>query len=222
MLRILKKTVKYFLLVFSILLSLVIFYLIVAVALSLMGTNPQKTECEKNMSLFVFSNGVHTDIAIPAEHLPYHLKEKLKIPEGTKIISFGWGDKEFYINTPEWKDLTVKTAFKALFLKSESALHITFYSDSNNYWNRLHLCPPQMDSMINYIENSFEVNENKEFIRVNVPGYSKLDVFFVSRKSFSLFRTCNVWTNKALKAANIKTSIWSPFDFGILYHAKPE
>jgi len=36
--------------------------------------------------------------------------------------------------------------------------------------------------------------------------------------SFSLFNTCNVWVNKALKVTGIETSVWSPFDFGVLHH----
>jgi len=36
--------------------------------------------------------------------------------------------------------------------------------------------------------------------------------------SFSLIKTCNIWVNKALKETGVPTSVWSPFDFCILYY----
>jgi hypothetical protein len=42
-------------------------------------------------------------------------------------LAFGWGDKGFYLNTPEWADLKVSTALNAAFGLSSSAIHSTFY-----------------------------------------------------------------------------------------------
>jgi len=47
------------------------------------------------------------------EELNYEFLKKLEIMPRTKYVSFGWGDKEFYINTLEWKDITFKIAFEA-------------------------------------------------------------------------------------------------------------
>lgn len=59
---------------------------------------------------------------------------------------------------------------------------------------------------------------DKEFY-IKTPLY---DNFYDATGSFSIFHTCNVWVNVALKEIEVKTSVWSPFDFEILYHLKNE
>ena len=54
--------------------------------------------------------------------------------------------------------------------------------------------------------------------KLDVEGYNSYDSFFEAKGSFSFYRTCNIWVNKALKVIGVKTSIWSPFDFGVLHH----
>ena len=197
-------------------------YLAAALIFSLLATKTPEFRCANKEDIFVFTNGVHTDIALSVNSIDLVLRKNLNIPDGTKYVSFGWGDKKFYINTPEWKDLTFKTAFRALFLKSESAMHVTFYDISYKDWKKINLCPEQLQLLFNYINGSFRKNNANELFPIEVKGYSINDRFYEALKSFSLFRTCNVWTNNALKVAEIKTSVWSPFDFGILYHLRPK
>jgi len=174
--------------------------------------------CAADKEIYITTNGVHLDIILPVENVEPEFLSKLEILPGTKYVSFGWGDKEFYINTPEWKDLTFKTAFKALFLKSETAMHITCYSTSYSSWRNIKICSSQLDLLNKTIENSFSKNENGSFKKLAVPGYYESDFFYDATGYFSLFKTCNVWVNNALKEARIQTSIWSPFEFGVLYH----
>lgn len=161
---------------------------------------------------------MHLDIVMPLENIEPEFLCRLEILPGTKYVSFGWGDKEFYINTPEWKDLTFKTAFKALFLKSETAMHVTCYSTRYSSWRDIKICSSQLDLLNRYIEKSFSKNENGSFKKLTVPGYYENDFFFEAIGSFSLFKTCNVWVNNALKETGVPTSVWSPFDFGVLHH----
>ncbi|HDR51371.1 MAG TPA: DUF2459 domain-containing protein, partial [Mariniphaga anaerophila] len=87
---------------------------------------------------------------------------------------------------------------------------------------KIRLCSWQLDSLNRYIENSFKKNENGHFIQINFEGYNQYDSFYNAKGSFSLFRTCNVWVNVALKEIEVKTSVWSPFDFGVLFHIPKE
>lgn len=197
---------------------IIIGYFITAVLLSVLKTNPKKIICPAENEIFISTNGVHLDIIIPVQNVDYELLKKLEIQPQTEYIGFGWGDKQFYINTPEWKDLTFKIAFNALFLKSETAMHVTCYRNSYAEWRKIMLCSSQLYTLKNYIEKSFQKNENGTLQKIDVSGYYETDAFYEAKGSFSLFKTCNVWVNKALKVTCVKTSVWSPFDFGILYH----
>ena len=216
--KILSKFLKFLKTLLSFIISAIAVYFVLALVLSLFKTHPQKQLCSPIHETFVSTNGVHLDIVLHIENIDEEFLYNLEVLPGTNYVSFGWGDKDFYINTPEWSDLTFKTAFKALFIKSETAMHVTCYKNKYESWKPLLLCTSQLNSINNYIEKSFLINETKTFVKINVEGYNNYDSFFEAKGSFSFFKTCNIWVNKALKEAEIKTSVWSPFDFGVLFH----
>lgn len=193
-------------------------YFIIAVILSFISSKTQKLDCVKTEYIFISSNGTHLDIIVPVKNLNKIFIDNLQVQDSAVYISFGWGDKEFYLNTPTWGDLTISTAFKALFLKSESAMHVSFHKTIYMHWKKIDLCEIQLENLNSFIESTFQKSNKKKFTRIGVSGYSENDYFFEARGSFSFYRTCNIWVNEALKKANIKTSIWSPFVFGIIYH----
>lgn len=193
-------------------------YFIIAVILSFISTKTQKLDCLKTENIFISSNGTHLDIVVSVKNLEKNLIDNLQLQDSVKYISFGWGDKEFYLNTPTWSDLTFSTAFKALFLKSESAMHVSFHKTSYMHWKKIDLCKIQLENLNSFIKSTFKKSKEKKFKRIGISGYSENDYFFEAQGSFSFYRTCNIWVNEALKKANIETSIWSPFVFGILYH----
>lgn len=193
-------------------------YFVAAVVLSLLKTRPQEVNCVERLEVYVHSNGVHIDIIVPIESLENTFSKALQLPRGTTFVGFGWGDKNFYINTPEWKDLSFSTTIKALFLKSETAMHVTAYSRVSPAWRKTEICPAQLNRLVLYITRSFAKDAEGKISQINVQGYGPNDSFFDATGSFSLFKTCNVWVNQALKQSAIETSIWSPFDFGVLHH----
>lgn len=202
--------------------SAIAVYFVCALFFSLPSTHPPKQNCIPKHEVFIASNGIHLDIILPVENLNPPLSDQLGILPGTMYMAFGWGDKEFYIKTPEWTDLTFKVAFKALFMKSETAMHVTCLPQKPETWKRIAVCTEQLRILNNYIENSFTKNNHGEIQKTDFEGYTRYDDFYEANGSFSLFKTCNVWVNTALKKTGIKTSVWSPFDFGVLFHIKNE
>lgn len=195
-------------------------YFFLAIIFSLLPTHPPDRECPANDEIFIVSNGVHLDIVIPVEALDPAFLRQLDLITGTRFVAFGWGDKEFYIKTPEWSDLTFPVAFRALFLKSETAMHVTCLPYPFLSWNKITLCKCQMERLNDYIQSTFKTDEAGNLMKINFDGYTAYDFFYDARGSFSLFRTCNVWVNRAMKVTGLKTSVWSPFTFGILFHIR--
>jgi len=105
-------------------LSLIILYLLTAWVCSNIATNSRENLPNRNNEIYVVSNGVHTDIILPLESINTQIIQNLHLHPNTKYVAFGWGDKGFYLNTPTWGDLTFSTAVNALFLKSQSAIHV--------------------------------------------------------------------------------------------------
>ncbi len=88
---------------FAFLFTAVVLYFAAALILSLLKTHPPKQDCLTDKEIYITTNGVHLDIVLPVENIELEFLSQLEILPQTKYVSFGWGDREFYINTPEWK-----------------------------------------------------------------------------------------------------------------------
>ena len=184
-----------------------------------MFTNsPEKLDCKKEKTVYISTNGVHLDVIIPRIYLNRSLLRQLGVSSQTTYLSFGWGDKGFYLETPRWKDLKFTTAVKALFWKSETAVHLTKYRRKASHWKPVYLCNEQFTDLMAFIDGYFEKDENDRVIEIKDSGYTNSDTFFEATGNYNMIMTCNQWVNNALKAANVETSIWSPLDNGVLYH----
>lgn len=200
------------------LLVLILLYLLVAFIFSMISTNPKVQACDSTTNYFITSNGVHLDILVPREFFEGDEWDGLAIPNGIQYVAVGWGDKGFYLDTPTWSDLKASTALKALFWRSETAMHLTYYYRPQSTWKRLELCPDQEIALQDYIHGSFQKTQSGQLIQIPEAGYTKLDVFFEAKGNYSILRTCNNWANQAVQAAQVKTAVWSPFDWGVLRH----
>ena len=196
----------------------IITYLFIAVVLSIIPTNPRPVNCLEKKEIFVTTNGIHLALILPAELINQGFRTELKIPSEINFVSFGWGDKAFYLNTPEWTDLKIQTAVKALFIKSETALHVTNHKMPGASWKAVAICPSQIESLNDFIRNSFETNQGSILLEIEGEGYGKNDKFYEAIGNYTCIYTCNNWVNEGLKRTKIKTSVWSPFDHGVLYH----
>ena len=218
----LKKIVKYSIRTVLFIILMLVGYFLFAVILSVISTNPEKLNCEKDKTIFITTNGVHLDIIIPKVDLNSELQQALEIEEHVRYVAFGWGDKGFYLETPTWGDLKFSTAVNAMFLKSETAMHVTKYRRRQNRWIEIEVCEEQLEALKTHILKSFERDEAGSIIEIPDSGYYSNDDFYEAYGSYNCIQTCNAWVNQGLKKGNIKTSVWSPFDKGVLYHLDEE
>ncbi len=171
--------------------------------------------------IFVKSNGVHCDLVIPISH-EFNWKEWIGIDhygyDSEGYLSIGWGDKGFYVDTPEWKDLKFSTAFRALFLNTETLMHLTLIDkpEVGAKCKSLYIDAHQYKILIETIKNRFVKDNDGNPMILEGKGYSEKDNFYKAHGSYSLFMTCNVWTNNVLRKIKIKTVYWAPFEGWVL------
>ncbi len=196
--------------------GLIFLYILFAFILSKVSTSPQNNTEKKNHEIFIKSNGVHTDVIINQYDVNNSIHSKLN-QSFSNYLAFGWGDKGFYIDIPTWDDLTFTVAANAMFLPSETAMHVTPYETVKSSWVSVKISKNQLNNLLKYIEASFKLKDTK-FQKIDFEGYTDMDAFYEAKGSYNLFKTCNVWTCMALKEADVKTAIWSPFDWGIMWN----
>jgi len=209
--------------------GLVAVYFAVAYALVLLPVGSHERTQPVAVNAYVHSNGVHTDfvfpiraegvdwsLAFPAGHFP-------KIPADAAFIAIGWGDREFYLNTPRWQDLTAGRALQALSGSGRSLLHVTYLrqSDLREGSRSLPLSAAQYASLVKYVDAALVRSASGQ--GVNVPGqhYGADDAFYEARGSYSLFTTCNVWIGRGLRQAGVKVSAWTPLASQVMWHLPP-
>lgn len=208
------------------LLLLIALYFLAAIIGSAIPVNTDADASEGEVEIFLRTNGVHTSIVTPIRNEVMDWTEitdfSHTISERTDFdyISFGWGDLEFYQNTPEWSDLTASTAFKALFLKTPSALNVEYYGAPiavNENTVAVNIKREQYNMLCQYILNSFITDETGRAIHVEGVHYNNKDAFYLARRHMDIFYTCNTWTNNGLKNADLRACLWTPFDKGIFF-----
>jgi uncharacterized protein (TIGR02117 family) len=206
-------------------LKILFIYLFLSLLLGYIPINTGFKQSAEGTEIFIVSNGVHTDFVLPMENdlmnwrLFFNLKDFGRSMEMASHIAFGWGDQGFYLNTPEWSDLRLKTALVALCVPSRSAMHVSLWNqpETDTRTVKIMVNKVQYLRIIDYIRNSFVLNPDGQPIRLDHPGYGNYDLFYESGLAFHLIRTCNVWTNTGLIRSGIRTSLWTPFDRPILY-----
>lgn len=192
-------------------------------------TVAQEENTKDEMSIYILTNGVHTDIVTPirtsivdwSKKINYtHIKSK---DSTFKYIAFGWGDKGFYLETPEWKDLKPSVAFKATTGLSNSAMHTTYYKNMivGNDCREIKISFEQYERLVNFIDKSFDKNKEGNYINIVTDAvYGNDDAFYEAVGSYSLFHTCNTWANNGLKYSGQKSCLWTIFDTGIFLKYK--
>jgi uncharacterized protein (TIGR02117 family) len=222
-----KKALRY---TGRIILGIVIFiavYLLAVFGLSHITVNSEPKKSD-DVAIYINSNGVHTDIVVPLKNevkdwtkdiLYSQTKSKDSI---ANFVAFGWGDKGFYLDTPEWSDLKASTAFKAAFYLGTSAMHTRFYKNMKEDKECVKIMISKQDytDLVHYITESFQMDESKKILWIKDRSYGQYDAFYEANGKYSLFYTCNTWANNALKAAHQKAALWTPYDKGIFCHYK--
>lgn len=209
---IVRKVIKYIL--YFLLIPLT--YLVISLILSTITIERNETHEIPDNTIYLTTNGVHLDIVIPKENLDSTLISDLNQKAIEDYLAFGWGDEEFYLNTPTWGDLTLKIAIKAVFLRGASLIHITHFQNIQDHWVEIKITETELNKLNNYLNDTFAVDENGNKVLLKNQGYTSRDDFYKAKGSFSFFKTCNSWVNTGFKQSGLKACLWTPFDFGLL------
>jgi len=194
------------------LIGLIGFYFLLAFCLSRITINAKPVN-KSEVAIYIMTNGVHTDIVMPAisdqinwtKEISY--QNTLEADSSYQYVAVGWGDKKFYIETPGFEDLKLGTAIRAISGLSTSAMHTTYYQNisEDNDCKKIMISREQYKRLIDYVLNSFEKDKAGHLIPIKTPVHYDIgDAFYEAKGSYSIFKTCNTWTNAALKACGQK------------------
>jgi uncharacterized protein (TIGR02117 family) len=200
-------------------------YVVTGLVLGSVPVNNSYAQTSQGVEIFVTNNGVHTDFVLPVKTACIDWRDKLHLEDYAGAdstfthVGFGWGDRKFYMETPEWKDLTLTTAITSLFWPTRTAMHVEYIArplQQNKYQQPVMVTEEQYQALVQYILNTFQQQPNGEFILIEGMGYHDRDNFYEANGKFHLFKTCNGWVNGGLKAMGHRAAFWAPFSFSVM------
>jgi uncharacterized protein (TIGR02117 family) len=218
-----KQLLKYFGYALLAFVAFLLIYLISAFGLSKITLSEEK-DVNKEVTIYIKTNGVHTDIVVPVRNAQKDWSTDIKFENTVSkdttfsYLGMGWGDKGFYLETPTWAELKPSVAFKAATGLSTTAIHATFYKSmaEDSTCKKIEISKEQYSRLIKYINDSFQKDRNGHAINIKTTAnYGQDDAFYEANGRYSLFKTCNTWANNGLKSCGQRACFWTPFDSGI-------
>lgn len=206
--------------------ALPLLYFLAALFLGLVPANVSfRQPTEGGVLVYVRSNGIHTDIVMPrvnaeADWRPFADPGNVRDPRWGEAdhVSIGYGNRDFYLNTPTWADLTAGTTLRAMVGVGGPVLHVELvHRPRPETWQRpLRLSSDQYRRLAAFIRASFR--RDADGAPIHVPGgYGDADTFYEADGPTNLFYTCNAWTGDALRAAGVRMGLWTPFEQSIMW-----
>lgn len=219
----------YALKIIGIILGILVVYVLLGILLPFIQVSAKDDGDKKEIPIYIYTNGVHTDIVMPVKNDLQDWSAKIPFANTTSkktdynYIGIGWGDKGFYLDTPTWADLKFSTAIKAAFWMSESAMHCSYYKTMTEAddCKKIMISKKQYLDLVKFVDAKFDKGQNENYQLIPTKAvYGDNDAFYDAQGSYSFLNTCNTWANNALKAAGQKAALWTPTDSGIFLHYK--
>lgn len=206
------------------LLAPILLYFLAALIGGLIPANAGWAEPREGVTIYVRTNGVHTWIMVPTvspdmDWRPLAPAAHIKDPRyAGNYLAMGYGNREFYLNTPRWADLRPRTALVAAFGGGRSLMHVEHEWNPrvDEYHKRLILTREQYRRLVHHLSQNFELDAQGRTRPLLGRGYGPADVFYEARGPYNAFFTCNEWTGNALRAAGVRMGIWTPLAQSIM------
>ncbi|MEQ1889172.1 MAG: DUF2459 domain-containing protein [Alphaproteobacteria bacterium] len=174
-----------------------VFILLIALAGALFPPAQARTA-----TVYVISHGWHTGLVIRRGDIPDGLwPEHAQAPPG-EYLEIGWGEREFY----QTRNPSLLQALGAALWPSPSVLHLVGFNGpvrERFAYSDVIALPADTGAMArlaNYIADAYERDAAGHIKRMGHGLYGD-SRFFAGQENFHVFRTCNVWTARALRLA---------------------
>ena len=200
--------------------AVIILFLLSAWIGAAIPRNADWTEPETGVTIMVETNGIHTALVLPLVTPEKDWRSTFPatdLPASNRDYthsSVSWGEREVFLNTPRWTDLSPLTALRVVLVGGDSLLHVAHYvrPAPSDTARPLRITRQEYAAIVKQIEAAMQ-GTNRSAV---YPGYTDYDVFYDAAGRYDLTTTCNQWTSDTLAAAGVKTGWWTPFAGGVM------
>ena len=155
--------------------------------------------------IYLVSHGWHVGIVIErTDSTAAHWPEQADFPDAV-FLEVGWGDRDYYQDP----DPDVGKLLKAGLWPTKSVLHIVgFRRPVTAYFPRseiIRLDVPEagIDALAAYVHDAYARDDAGNVIALG-PGLYGESRFYAGRQRYHVFKNCNTWAARALRAAGVR------------------
>jgi uncharacterized protein (TIGR02117 family) len=165
---------------------------------------PKPSEHEPRNTIYLVSHGWHAGIVLRRADIPDSVWPALEDFPDAQYLEVGWGDMDYY-QTP---DPHMGLILKAALLPTASVLHIVGFSGTVPAYFpfseiiRIELPSTGFEHLSHAIAESFARDKAGNITQLGSGLYGN-SRFYLSRESYHLLNTCNVWSARMLSAAGL-------------------
>lgn len=181
--------------------------------------NADWTEPADGVPIMIETNGIHTAIVMPLVtpqkdwRADFPAADLAASQRPYTHVSVSWGEREVFLETPSWSDLSLRAAFNAA-TGGDGLLHVAHYvrPAPSQTARPLRLRPDEYARLVRAIEAQVRPVGHRRRYR----GYEEWDVFYAAPGRYHIGNTCNQWTSDVLAAAGVEIGWWTPFAGGVM------
>jgi len=157
---------------------------------------------EPARTIYLVNHHGHAGISIRRSDIPDAIwPEKRDFPD-VKFLEVGWGDRDYYqMQNHHWT-----VAVKAALLPTASVLHIAGFNEPVSAYFpyseiiEIQLTEPGFERLCHYMATSYARDTAGNSVPLGTGLYDN-SRFYLSRETYHIFNTCNVWVARALRTA---------------------
>ncbi len=181
--------------------------------------NGEWREPAEGVEIIVGTNGVHTELVLPLVTPEKDWRgdfpaTDLRAPDRPYThVAISWGERDVFLNTPTWWDLSPMAVLRIAGLGGDGLLHVSHYvrPAPSDHFRPLTVTPAEYRRLVAAIERALPRGK-----RVRYDGYDRWDVFYEAPGRYTVRNTCNQWTSDTLAEAGVRTGWWTPFAGGVM------
>jgi len=157
---------------------------------------------EPARTIYLASHGWHAGIVIRRDDIPNAVWPENRDFPDAEFLEVGWGDSDFYQTPDPHLGITIKAAL----VPTSSVLHIVGFSGSISAYFpdseiiEIKLTESGFERLCRYIAASYAKDPAGNSVPLGAGLYGS-SRFYLSGETYHLFKTCNVWTARALRSA---------------------
>jgi len=179
------------------------------------AVNVQDDLASDSVQIYLQAGGIHSDVVLPMQHEGWDWNEHIQKPPHLsneaqyEWISFGWGSRLFYLNTPSWAKVKLKHVVRGMIGIGGAAYHVATKKEPQPSKNckAMMLSALEYQSLCHYLLNFFEASQAPRPMVAYKPT-KEWDAFYDAKGYYFLFYNCNSWTNAVLRSCGRSKRKW--------------